>query len=117
MATSALSLLGTSTQTATTPTSAASAASTATDPLAQEQTFLQLLVAQIENQDPMTPMDGIQFVTQLAQFSELEQVSLVRSDLEGLAANVDTALGDPTVPAATTGSTNSTGSTAPTTGN
>ena len=42
--------------------------------LANEQTFLKLLVAQIQNQDPMSPTDSTQFVTQLAQFSQLEQL-------------------------------------------
>jgi flagellar basal-body rod modification protein FlgD len=44
------------------------------DKLANEQTFLQLFVSQLKNQDPLNPADGTQFVTQLAQFSELEQV-------------------------------------------
>ena len=44
--------------------------------------FLQLLVAQIKNQDPLNPSDGTQFVTQLAQFSELEQVVAIRGDLD-----------------------------------
>jgi flagellar basal-body rod modification protein FlgD len=44
------------------------------DKLASEQTFLQLFVSQLKNQDPLNPADGTQFVTQLAQFSELEQV-------------------------------------------
>ena len=33
--------------------------------------FLQLLVAQLQNQDPLNPMDDTTFVTQLAQFTEL----------------------------------------------
>jgi flagellar basal-body rod modification protein FlgD len=44
------------------------------DKLANEQTFLQLFVSQLKNQDPLNPADGTQFVSQLAQFSELEQV-------------------------------------------
>jgi flagellar hook assembly protein FlgD len=52
------------------------------DGLANEQTFLKLLVAQLKNQDPMTPQDGIQFVTQLAQFSGLEQTMQMRQDLD-----------------------------------
>ena len=51
--------------------------------------FLQLLVAQIKNQDPMSPSDGVQFLTQLAQFQQLEQsmnmgqdLSAIRTDLE-----------------------------------
>ena len=50
--------------------------------LANEQTFLQLLVAQIKNQDPTNPTDSIQFVTQLAQFSQLEQLIGIRQELQ-----------------------------------
>jgi flagellar basal-body rod modification protein FlgD len=52
---------------------AAQTASSATDALANKTTFLQLLVAQIKNQDPTQPQDGVQFISQLAQFSQLEQ--------------------------------------------
>ncbi len=58
--------------TATTTPAVASASSS--DALTSEQTFLQLLVAQIKNQDPTTPTDPVQFVTQLTQYSELEQL-------------------------------------------
>ena len=51
--------------------------------------FLQLLVAQLRNQDPMKPADGTQFLTQLAQFEQLEQslnmgqdIAAIRTDLE-----------------------------------
>jgi len=44
--------------------------------------FLNLLVAQIKNQDPLNPTDSTQFVSQLAQISELEQVVGIRSDIE-----------------------------------
>jgi flagellar basal-body rod modification protein FlgD len=44
-----------------------------TQTLASQETFLQLLVAQIKNQDPLNPTDGTQFLSQLAQFSRLEQ--------------------------------------------
>jgi flagellar basal-body rod modification protein FlgD len=37
--------------------------------------FLRLLVAQLSNQDPLNPMDGTQFVSQLAQFSSVEQLT------------------------------------------
>jgi flagellar basal-body rod modification protein FlgD len=54
--------------------------------LANKETFLQLLVAQIKNQDPLQPMDGVQFLSQLAQFSELEQLIGIRQQLTGLQA-------------------------------
>ena len=47
-------------------------------------TFLQLLVAQIRNQNPLNPADGVQFLTQLAQFSELEQMMGIRSEIAAL---------------------------------
>src|SRR5881398_2546325 len=53
--------------------------------------FLQLLVSQIKNQDPLNPTDGVQFLTQLAQFQQLENgmnmgqdISAVRTDLDKL---------------------------------
>ncbi len=36
--------------------------------------FLQLLVAQMRHQDPLSPMDGAEYATQLAQFSSVEQL-------------------------------------------
>jgi flagellar basal-body rod modification protein FlgD len=62
--------------------------SVANDALANEQTFLQLLVSQLKNQDPTSPMDGTQFVTQLAQFSQLEQDLAMRQDLDKIAGAV-----------------------------
>jgi flagellar basal-body rod modification protein FlgD len=46
--------------------------------------FLKLLVTQLANQNPLEPMDGTGFVTQLAQFSSLEQLSGVNERLESL---------------------------------
>lgn len=63
-----------------------------------ENTFLQLLVAQLQNQDPMQPMDGMQFVTQLAQFSQLESTYGIQSDTDKLVANSSAAPTTPTTP-------------------
>ena len=78
------------------PTAASSSSSSTTAATDTSQVtknmFLQLLVAQIKNQDPMSPTDGVQFLTQLAQFQQLEQsmnmgqdLSAIRTDLDKLA--------------------------------
>jgi len=51
-------------------------------PLANQSVFLQLLIAQLKHQDPEDPADGTQFVTQLAQFTTLEQTTQSRLDLD-----------------------------------
>lgn len=56
--------------------------------LANKNTFLQLLVAQLQNQDPMNPADGTEFVTQLASFSQLEQTIAIRQGIEGLRSDL-----------------------------
>ena len=60
----------------------------ATDPLTQKEVFLRLLVAQIKNQNPMNPADGIEFLAQLAQFSQLEQMLAIRTELETIRKNL-----------------------------
>lgn len=54
------------------------------DPLANKETFLQLLVAQIKNQNPLSPQDGVQFLSQLAQFTDLEQSLGMRQDIAAI---------------------------------
>ncbi len=44
--------------------------------------FLKLLVTQLQNQDPLNPTDSTEFVSQLAQFSSLEQLSSVNDNLK-----------------------------------
>ena len=56
---------------------------------ATKDMFLKLLVAQIKNQDPLTPADGTQFVAQLAQFTQLEQTLAMASDLSAIRQDLD----------------------------
>ena len=71
----------------------------------QKSQFLQLLIAQIKGQDPMDPMDGSQFVAQLAQFTSVEELIAIRElmgDVQGtleqqnalMTANDDGVAGD-----------------------
>src|SRR5258708_1046338 len=87
------------------PASTAAAPAGSIDKLANEQTFLQLLVAQLQNQNPMNPADGTQFVTQLAQFSSLEQLMSINKGIGTISSSLtsgSTGSGDPTPPAPTT---------------
>jgi flagellar basal-body rod modification protein FlgD len=68
----------------TTPTTPPDAAQQRTDPLANESTFLTLLVSQMQNQDPLDPVDSNQFVTQLTQYSQLEQLIGIHKDTTSL---------------------------------
>jgi flagellar basal-body rod modification protein FlgD len=54
--------------------------------------FLKLLIAQLQNQDPLNPADATQFTSQLAQFSQLEQLSNMSTKLDtfaGMASQVE----------------------------
>jgi flagellar basal-body rod modification protein FlgD len=48
------------------------------------QTFLTLLTTQIQNQDPLSPMDSNQFTEQLVQFSQVEQQIKTNEQMESL---------------------------------
>jgi flagellar basal-body rod modification protein FlgD len=80
--------------------SSSSSSSSSLNSLTSENTFLQLLIAQIKNQDPLNPTDSIQFVGQLVQYSELEQ-------LMGINQGVQTLTGDTTTAAPSTKGTSS----------
>lgn len=53
------------------------------DALGQTE-FLSLLVAQLQNQDPLNPMDSADFSAQLAQFSSLEQLTQINGKLDNI---------------------------------
>lgn len=87
-------------------TAAANALGSATAPT--ESMFLQLLVAQLKNQDPTTPQDPTAFVSELAQFSSLEQETTIATNTTSISQDL--------TPASSSTSSNSNGS-KPTTGN
>ena len=56
----------------------------AQQPVLGKEDFLNLLITQLQNQDPLNPTDSTEFTAQLAQFSSLEQLSNVNDNLEQL---------------------------------
>ncbi len=84
-----------------TSSSSSSTSSSSSNPLGDEQTFLQLLVSQIQNQDPLNPTDSSQFVSQLAQFSSLEQLISINQGVSTLDTDAAPATSSttPTTPA------------------
>jgi flagellar basal-body rod modification protein FlgD len=54
-------------------------------------TFLVLLTAQLQNQDPLAPMDSTQFTQQLVQFSQVEQQIRTNEQLESLVGHYQAA--------------------------
>jgi len=86
------------TRTAGTPASPATPSTSGGQTL-DRQAFLKLLIAQVRQQDPLKPMEGTEFVTQLAQFSVVEQaieqsrqLDVVGAQIRGLSNNAATDL-------------------------
>jgi len=73
------SLLGTSSQTST------SSSTKKSDGLGQTA-FLNLLITQLKNQDPLNPMKDTEFIAQLASFSSLEQMTNINTSIGNLLA-------------------------------
>jgi flagellar basal-body rod modification protein FlgD len=75
-----LSNLGTAVGSTTSTTS-----NNATDPQASQDRFLKLLVAQINNQDPLNPMDNAQMTSQMAQINTVSGIQELNATLKGMA--------------------------------
>jgi len=71
--------------TSTIQSAAGAATTTATTASAKnmigKDEFLKMLIAQLKHQDPLNPMDGTAFTAQLAQFSSLEQLQNINTNL------------------------------------
>jgi flagellar basal-body rod modification protein FlgD len=64
------------------------------DNFVSKDTFLRLLITQLKNQDPLNPQESHEFVSQLAQFTSLEQMtSLNKSITTVLEASVTNLIG------------------------
>lgn len=56
------------------------------DPKASQDRFLKLLVAQLNNQDPLNPMDNAQMTTQMAQINTVSGIQELNATLNNMAA-------------------------------
>ncbi|MHB1676849.1 MAG: flagellar hook assembly protein FlgD [Sulfuriferula sp.] len=54
---------------------------------AAQNQFMSLLVTQLQNQDPLNPMDNAQVTTQLAQLSTVSGIQQLNSSLQSLMSN------------------------------
>ncbi len=70
-----------------TVTSTQTAAAGANSGLGKDD-FLKLFVSQLQHQDPLSPMENTEFMSQMASFSTLEQVSKLAAANEQLAAQM-----------------------------
>jgi flagellar basal-body rod modification protein FlgD len=51
-----------------------------------QEDFLKILVSQMQNQNPMEPMDDFEYMSQITQFSMLDSVDGIYSSISGLKA-------------------------------
>lgn len=66
------------------PAGSSSASTSANPGLDLTSTFLQLLTVQLQNQSPLNPLDPNQFVTQLAQFDSLGELTQIQQLMQTL---------------------------------
>jgi flagellar basal-body rod modification protein FlgD len=64
---------------------AATAARQLASPTLGQQDFLRLLSAQLQNQDPLKPLDNAEFLSQMAQFSTVSGIDRMNATLDGMA--------------------------------
>ena len=76
----------TSPQAATQTAATAAGAATSGALVGTQSEFMQLFMAQLQNQDPLNPQDGADMVAQLAQFSSVEQETQTNQNLANLTA-------------------------------
>ena len=70
-------------------TSGSASTTSSTDPgVDLTQTFMQLLSVQLENQSPIDPVDPNQFVTQLANFDSLGELTQIQELMQTLVNDV-----------------------------
>ncbi len=69
------------------PSNPVDSSAAAASPTLDYNDFLQLMVAQLQNQDPLNPTDSSEFMSQIAEFSNVEQGINANSKLDQLLVN------------------------------
>jgi flagellar basal-body rod modification protein FlgD len=104
MTTTPVSATSSTTSSTASSTTAATTASATVD----YNQFLQLMVAELKNQDPTTPTDPTQFMSQLASFSQVEQQINTNTKLDTMLTSQALSQADATIGRTVTSSDGST---------
>lgn len=92
----------------TSGTTGSSSSSNGTSPTDLQSTFLNLLVTELQNQDPTQPVDPTEMVSQMVSLNQLDQLISINQTLSGMTGTSSTT--------GTSGNTGTTGGSTPTTG-
>jgi flagellar basal-body rod modification protein FlgD len=95
LSTALSSLTGAGTSSGSSNSSSSSSSSSSTNSASQQiagnfDTFLQLLTTQLQNQDPLSPMDTTQFTQQLVEFASVEQQIDMNTNMQTLISEQQT---------------------------
>ena len=95
LSTALSSLTGAGTSSGSSNSSSSSSSSSSTNSASQQiagnfDTFLQLLTTQLQNQDPLSPMDTTQFTQQLVEFASVEQQIDMNTNMQTLISDQQT---------------------------
>jgi flagellar basal-body rod modification protein FlgD len=71
-------------------TATTGSATSAANAIGSQSAFLQLLVTQMQNQDPLNPMDNAQITSQLAQISTVDGITNLNTSIQQLISNSNT---------------------------
>ncbi len=82
-----------STETTATSSTTSESNTTEESSLISSDAFLQLLVAELQYQNPLDPMDGTEYVQQLAQLSEVENSASILEEVQGIREDIEASLG------------------------
>lgn len=71
-------------------TTSTTSSNNATDAAASQDRFLKLLVAQLNNQDPMNPMDNAQMTSQMAQINTVSGIQQLNDTMKSISSQFNT---------------------------